>query len=92
MLLVPIQHQDVLQTMIDGQKLSDEEIVAHSKNLLLAGFESMANLLAYTSYLLALNPEKQEKLHNEIESYFKGNPVRIIFNVSGWNKIKWDSQ
>ncbi|KAL5474497.1 hypothetical protein EMCRGX_G026452 [Ephydatia muelleri] len=71
------QHQDVLQTMIDGnthQQLSDEEIAAHSKNLLLAGFESMANLLAYTSYLLALNPDKQAKLHEEIDSYFKVNP------------------
>ena len=81
MCFFPIQHQDVLQTMIDGnthQQLSDEEIAAHSKNLLLAGFESTANLLAYTSYILALNPDKQEKLHEEIDSYFKVNPVRII--------------
>lgn len=66
--------------MIDGnaKQLTMEEIVAHSKNLLLAGYESMANLLAYTSYLLALNQEKQDKLYEEIESYFKANPVRLI--------------
>ena len=77
------QHKDLLQLMIDATegedggegKLSDEEIVANSILFLLAGFETTANALAYTSYLLALNPEKQEKLQTEIDEYFESKPV-----------------
>ena len=58
-----------------GKRLTDEEIVAHSITFLLAGYETTANALAYTSYLLALNPEIQEKLQAKIDEYFESNPV-----------------
>ena len=58
-----------------GNKLSNEEIVAHAVTFLLAGYETTANTLAYTSYLLALNPDIQEKLQSEIDSYFDDKPV-----------------
>ena len=60
----------------DGQrKLSDLEIVSYSITFLLAGYETTANTLAYTSYLLALNPEVQEKLCAEIDEFFEENPM-----------------
>ena len=64
--LSPPQHKDLLQLMIDtteegegggNRRLTDEEIVVQSITFLLAGYETTANTLAYTSYLLALNPE-----------------------------------
>ncbi len=55
--------------------LSDAEIASHSLTFMLAGYETTANTLSYTAYLLALNPEIQEKLQNEIESYYQDNPV-----------------
>ena len=58
-----------------GTRLSNEEIVAHAVTFLLAGYETTANTLAYTSYLLALNPDIQEKLQSEIDSYFEDKPV-----------------
>ena len=58
-----------------GNRLSNEEIVAHAVTFLLAGYETTANTLAYTSYLLALNPDIQEKLQSEIDSYFDDKPV-----------------
>ncbi len=58
-----------------GRKLTDEEIVAHAVTFILAGYETTANTLAYTSYLLALNPDIQVKLQSEIDSYFKDKPV-----------------
>ena len=55
--------------------LTDHEIVAHSITFLLAGYETTSNALSYTSYLLALHPEVQEKLSREIEEYFEDKPV-----------------
>ena len=77
------QHKDLLQLMIDATegededegKLSDEEIVANSLTFLLAGFETTAITLSFTSYLLALHPEIQEKLQTEIDEYFESKPV-----------------
>ena len=60
-----------------GKKLTDEEIVSHSITFLLAGYETTANALAYTSYLLALNPEIQQKLQAKIDEYFESNPVSL---------------
>ena len=67
-------------------KLSDEEIVANSILFLLAGFETTANTLAFTSYLLALHPEIQEKLQAEIDEYFESKPVSwsLVYNTLAW--------
>ena len=60
---------------VKRRPLTDQEIVAHSVTFVLAGYETTANTLSYVSYLLALNPEAQEKLQHEIDSYFEQNPV-----------------
>ncbi len=57
------------------RKLTDEQVVGQAIGFLLAGYETTANTLAYTSYLLALNPDIQEKLQSEIDSYFDEKPV-----------------
>jgi len=41
------------------------------------GYETTSNCLAYTSYLLALNPDKQDQLYEEIEQFYNENPVSI---------------
>lgn len=56
-------------------KLTNEEVVGHARLMLLAGYETTANTLTYTSYLLALHPDIQEKLQSEIDSYFDNKPV-----------------
>ena len=58
--------------------LTDEEVVGNARLVLLAGYETTANTLAYTSYLLAINPDIQEKLQSEIDSYFDDKPVRLV--------------
>ena len=60
-----------------GSRLTDEEVVGQAVTFLLGGYETTANALAYTSYLLALNPDIQEKLQSEIDSYFEDKPVCI---------------
>ena len=61
-----------------AEKLTDEQVVGEAIGFLLAGYETTANTLAYTSYLLALNPDIQEKLQSEIDSYFDEKPVHSI--------------
>ena len=57
------------------KKLTDTEIIGHSMTFMLAGYETTANTLSYTAYLLALNPHVQEKLQAEIDDYFQQEPV-----------------
>ena len=61
------------------QKLTDDQIVAHSVTFMLAGYETTSTALSYVSYLLALNPTIQERLQQEIDDYFQNNPVRVMY-------------
>ena len=76
-----LQRKDLLQLMIDAsdsetQKgLEKGEIVADSVGFILAGYETTSTALNFATYLLATNPEAQERLANEIHEYFAENPV-----------------
>ena len=62
--------KDLLQLMVDAGEngnLSDTEIIAQSIVFLIAGYDTTSNALAFASYLLALNPDIQDKLINEID-------------------------
>ena len=72
-----LQRKDLLELMLRAEvnykdskhvsKLSDDEVLAQSFTFILAGYETTSNALAYTTYCLALNPEVQEKLIEEID-------------------------
>ena len=57
----------------DKKSLTDEEIIANIVLILLAGYETTASLLTYSSYLLALHPEIQTRLRQEIQTAKKEN-------------------
>ena len=59
-------------------KLTDKQIVAEAVGLMMAGYDTTANALAYTSHLLALHPEIQKRLQSEIDDYFNDKPVRYL--------------
>ena len=78
--------KDLLQLMLDAREdeksnsaatkmMTRQQIAAFSIDFLLAGYETTANTLSYTTYLLAMNPDVQEKLQTEIDLYFEENPV-----------------
>eukprot|EP00731_Ephydatia_muelleri_P016840 Em0009g1264a len=61
--------KDLLQLMIDATDDSS------------AGYETTATSLSYASYLLALHPSEQEKLHSEITSYFTSHQGEDLYDA-----------
>ena len=64
----------------DGAAMTDEEIRDEALTLFLAGHETTANALTWTWYLLSLNPEKADRLHDELERVI-GDRSPIIDDV-----------
>ena len=63
--------------------MTDSEVYANAMGFLAAGSETTSMTLSYTSYLLALNPDIQEKLQSEIDAYFEENPVsNLILRIA----------
>ena len=76
----PVHHSGIGSDDSRRHKLTDKELVGLAVSFLGAGYETTANTISYTSYLLALNPDIQEKLQSEIDSYFDEKPVSSISN------------
>ena len=56
-------------------KLTNDQIVGLCFDFMAAGYETTGSTLAYTSYLLALNPDEQELLCEAIDNYYQENEV-----------------
>ncbi|XP_063598457.1 cytochrome P450 3A29-like [Penaeus indicus] len=59
--------------------LSDEEIIANAWVFLLGGFETTANSLTYTTYLLAQHPEVQDKVYQELQDVIKDANTNLTY-------------
>jgi cytochrome P450 len=64
-----------------SKKLDENEILAQSVLFFSVGFETSSQLLAYCTYCLALNPDCQEKLHDEIEQILNSNHGQIDYDI-----------
>ena len=56
----------------DGSELSDEQLRDEVLTIFLAGYETTANALSWTWYLLATNPDQQERLFAEVREVLDG--------------------
>ncbi|KAF8796996.1 Cytochrome P450 3A11 like protein [Argiope bruennichi] len=52
---------------VSSKKLSMDELVSQCVIFFLAGYETTASTLSFASYLLALNPDVQDKLREEVD-------------------------
>jgi len=76
---------DALQLCLEAagknNLITEDEIVAHEFIFILAGYETTAASLLFTSYLLAKNPEVQEKLQREIDEKFPSDQSRATYDT-----------
>ncbi|CAG5958322.1 unnamed protein product [Menidia menidia] len=61
--------------------MTEDEVVGQAFVFLLAGYETSSNTLAFTCYLLALNPECQQKVHDEVDDFFTRHDSPDYMNV-----------
>ncbi|KAJ6012570.1 cytochrome P450 monooxygenase [Penicillium canescens] len=74
----PSTKNDLLSSMLslhDAQMLSDEEIESNLFLFMFAGHETTANTLVYIVYLLAIFPDWQNWVIQEIDEIFSGIPL-----------------
>ena len=69
----------------DGGSMTDLQIRDEALTLFLAGHETTANAMTFTWYLLSQNPDKAEKMHDELDTVLTGregaNPKSKIQNL-----------
>ena len=71
------------ENKVDGkQKLSDDAIYANSITFLLAGHETTSFTLTYTTYLLALHPDIQQRLYEDLKASIPDSQVLQQLNLS----------
>ena len=61
----------------DGSPMPDQQLRDEVMTIFLAGYETIANALTWTWYLLAQNPEVETRLHAEIDSVLNGRSPEI---------------
>ncbi len=66
-------HDDLLDMLLkakydDGNFMDDEQLIDEILVLFIAGHETTSNSLSFTTQLLALNPEWQERIYTEAKS------------------------
>ena len=66
---------DATEETDSTKRLTTEQIAGFSIEFILAGYETTANTLSFTTHLLATHPDVQEKLQAEIDQYFEEEPV-----------------
>ncbi|XP_070568050.1 cytochrome P450 3A13-like isoform X2 [Ptychodera flava] len=71
-------HEEIAEDDLEGEdraQLSLNEILGQSLTFYLAGYETTSTMLAYAVYLLAVNPEVQDRLRDEVETVMQKHEV-----------------
>ncbi|GAA3508831.1 cytochrome P450 [Aquimarina addita] len=76
------KYDDLLDMLLestyeDGSHMSDEQLIDEILILFVAGHETTSNALSFTLQLLAMNPEVQQKVYQEV-SMWKSDKVSIM--------------
>ncbi|KAG8172404.1 hypothetical protein JTE90_026868, partial [Oedothorax gibbosus] len=74
-------NQQSLKT-ITSKSLSMTEVVAQCVTFFLGGYEMTALTLSFASYLLALNPDVQERLRQEVDETLKETGGELTYEAA----------
>ena len=69
--------------------MTDEQLRDEVLTIFLAGYETVANALTWTWYLLAQNPEAEARLHAEIDAVLGATPCPRLRTCLGFAIRRW---
>ncbi|CAL1291396.1 unnamed protein product [Larinioides sclopetarius] len=75
--LTDVEHQ-IFKT-VTSKKLSLDELVAQSVIFFVAGYDTTASTLSFSTYLLALNQDIQDKLREEVDEALEENNGELSY-------------
>lgn len=79
-------YPDLLQAMLeirdDDQQLTDDQVIGQCMDYLVAGSETTTSAIAFTIYLLAVNPHIQKKLRNQISQRYSANDILTLDGIA----------
>jgi len=88
---------DVLSMLIrsqdeDGSALTDEQVRDEVLTIFLAGYETTANALAWTWYLISQNPEAETKLHAELDMVLGTGELHRLPTLADYPNLRYTEQ
>lgn len=72
--------------------MSDEQIRDEILTIFLAGYETVANALTWTWYLLSQNPEAEAKLHTEIDAVLGTGSETRLPTLADYPNLRYTEQ
>ncbi len=72
--------------------MTDEQIRDEVLTIFLAGYETVANGLAWTWYLLSLNPDVEAKLHHEIDTVLGRGTYAQLPTLTDYPNLRYTGQ
>ena len=72
--------------------MSDEQVRDEVLTIFLAGYETVANGLAWTWYLLSQNPGSEAKLHAELDAVLGTGPTQRLPTLADYPALRYTEQ
>jgi cytochrome P450 len=72
--------------------MSDEQVRDEVLTIFLAGYETVANGLAWTWYLLSQNPDAEAKLHAELDAVLGTGPAQRLPTLADYPALRYTEQ
>jgi Cytochrome P450 len=83
---------DQASTAESQQGMSDEQIRDEVLTIFLAGYETVANALTWTWYLLSQNPEAEGKLHAELDAVLGTGSEACLPTLADYPNLRYTEQ
>jgi len=85
-----IVRPDMLQLMMEtrgkkgiGKELTIDDMTAYAFGFFFGGFDTVSTLICFVAYEIAVNPDVQAKLHNEVDEILKTNGELTYNKLNG---------